>query len=61
MLLINHGDAPFRIEDGDRIAQLVIAAVQPAHFEAVDTLPEPTEGQSGGVRGDRGFGSTGAR
>ena len=61
VLLINHGDAPFTIDHGDRIAQLVIAAVLPARFEESETLPEPTTGPIGAVRGEGGFGSTGAR
>jgi len=52
VLLINHGDQPFAIRRGDRIAQIVPAAVTPAMFEEVDELCE-TE------RGAGGFGSTG--
>ncbi|MEX0647167.1 MAG: dUTP diphosphatase [Balneolaceae bacterium] len=54
VLAINHGDEPFRIEHGDRIAQMVIAPVLQAFAEEVDQLPE-----SG--RGDGGFGSTGVK
>lgn len=61
VLLVNHGDAPFTIEHGDRIAQLVIATVLPARFDETGTLPEPTAGPNGDVRGEGGFGSTGAR
>ncbi|MEQ1566011.1 MAG: dUTP diphosphatase [Myxococcota bacterium] len=50
--LINHGDQPFRIERGDRVAQLVLAPVVRATWVRVDGLP-------GSDRGDRGFGSTG--
>src|ERR1700733_13222005 len=32
VLLINHGDAPFRIQRGERIAQMVIAAVTHAEL-----------------------------
>ena len=49
---INHGDAPFTVQRGERIAQLVIAAVTGAVLDEVELLPE-----SG--RGTRGFGSTG--
>ena len=52
ILLINHGDAPFPVRRGERIAQLVPAAVVPARFEEVASLDE-TE------RGAGGFGSTG--
>ena len=52
VLLINHGDQPFPIRRGDRIAQLVPAAVTPATFDEVAELDETH-------RGGRGFGSTG--
>ena len=52
VILINHGPAPFRIARGDRIAQLVVAAVTPVKFEHAETLP-------GTERGEGGFGSTG--
>jgi dUTP pyrophosphatase len=52
VIMINHGDAPFVIEHGDRIAQLVVAPVVQAQFEQVDTLDETP-------RGAGGFGSTG--
>lgn len=54
VIIINHGDRDFVIERGDRIAQLVIAAVAPAELEVVEQLEETT-------RGAGGFGSTGAR
>lgn len=52
--LINHGDKPFSIERGDRIAQMVIAPVTHATWLEVDTL-------DGTARGAGGFGSSGAR
>ena len=52
ILLINHGSEPFAIRRGERIAQLVPAAVTRAAFEEVADLCE-TE------RGHGGFGSTG--
>jgi len=52
VLLINHGDQPFTIRRGDRIAQLVIAPVTQANLAAVASL-SPTD------RGSSGFGSTG--
>lgn len=52
VLLINHGDAPFPIRRGDRIAQLVAAPVQRAGFAEVDDLGDT-------ARGAGGFGSTG--
>lgn len=54
VILINLGDAPVRIERGDRIAQLVIAPVTRARWNEVARL-EDTE------RGAGGFGSTGIR
>ncbi len=52
IILANLGDAPFEITRGDRIAQLVPAAVQRAALSEADTLDET-------VRGAGGFGSTG--
>jgi dUTP pyrophosphatase len=52
VLAINHGDEPFTIAHGDRIAQIVIAPVSQAVIKEVQTLDE-TE------RNDGGFGSTG--
>lgn len=50
--LINWGNEPFTIENGDRIAQLVIAPYERISWEKTDTLEE-TE------RGAGGFGHTG--
>ncbi|MCM1298492.1 MAG: dUTP diphosphatase [Firmicutes bacterium] len=52
--LINHGDEAFTVENGDRIAQLVIMPVENAEYEAVDGLTDT-------ARGEGGFGSTGKR
>ena len=52
VILINHGDTPFSIRRGERIAQMVIASVVRAELVPVDTLAA-TE------RGSGGFGSTG--
>jgi len=52
VILINHGTEPFPIRRGERIAQLVPAAVTHASWEEVPELCE-TE------RGSGGFGSTG--
>lgn len=52
VLLINHGQSPFEVTRGARIAQLVIARVERAALEAaVDIAPS--------TRGAGGFGSTG--
>ena len=52
VLAINHGNEPFTISYGDRIAQMVIAPVSQAVIKEVQTLDE-TE------RNEGGFGSTG--
>jgi dUTP pyrophosphatase len=52
VLLINHGDAPFTIRRGERIAQMVIASVVRAELILADSL-------SATERGSGGFGSTG--
>ena len=52
VIVINHGDQAFPIRRGERIAQLVPAAVTQAEFDEVEELCE-TE------RGAGGFGSTG--
>jgi dUTP pyrophosphatase len=52
VLLINHGSEPFTIRRGERIAQMVIAAVVRADFVSVAAL-------SSTDRGGGGFGSTG--
>ena len=49
--LINHGDVPFLVARGERIAQLVIAPVLQARW--TDEPLDPTD------RGRQGFGSTG--
>jgi dUTP pyrophosphatase len=53
VLMINLGAAPFRVERGMRIAQLVVAPVLPVSVLEVESLDETT-------RGSGGFGSTGA-
>ena len=52
--LINHGDEPFEVRRGDRIAQMMFMPVVNAAFTLVDSLDE-TE------RGAGGFGSTGVK
>ena len=54
ILLVNHGQEPFVVRRGDRIAQIVIAPVLRAAFEPSDVLP-PSARDAGG------FGSTGSR
>ncbi|PZD93372.1 dUTP diphosphatase [Paenibacillus sambharensis] len=52
VLLINHGQEPFVIERGERIAQMVFQVVPHVDIEEVDELPDT-------VRGEGGFGHTG--
>lgn len=52
VILINLGNEPFIVKNGDRIAQMVFKNIVRGTWEAVETLPE-TE------RGKGGFGSTG--
>jgi dUTP pyrophosphatase len=52
IILANLGTEPFAIARGERIAQLIPAAVQRARFAEVETLDAT-------ARGEGGFGSTG--
>ena len=54
VILINHGKKPFVVENGERIAQLVIARY-------VQLQWKPTEDLSATDRGAGGFGSTGVK
>lgn len=54
VILINLSDQPFLINDGERIAQIVIARHEQAEWEQVDVLDE-TE------RGAGGFGHSGVK
>ena len=54
VLLINFSDEPFTINDGERIAQMVIERHEQAEFVEVDMLDE-TE------RGEGGYGHTGVK
>jgi len=52
VLLINHGQEPFTVARGDRIAQMVVAPVARVAWDEVATLDKTD-------RGAGGFGSTG--
>lgn len=52
VILINLSDTPFTVNDGDRIAQLVIGPYTRVEWEPVSELDETK-------RGDGGFGHTG--
>ena len=53
VILVNHGAETVEIGRGDRIAQLVVVAVETQELVEVDELPPSS-------RGDGGFGSTGS-
>lgn len=52
VLLINHGREAFTVEDGMRVAQMVVARYSQFEWESVEDLDET-------ARGAGGFGSTG--
>ena len=52
IIIYNHGNEDFEINNGDRIAQMVLVPVMKIELEETDTLPET-------LRGKGGFGSTG--
>tara|TARA_R100001369_G_scaffold12237_1_gene26205 strand:+ start:4727 stop:5161 length:435 start_codon:yes stop_codon:yes gene_type:complete len=54
VILVNLSNEDFTIENGERIAQLVIAKHERAVWEEVETLEETS-------RGSGGFGSTGTK
>lgn len=53
IILINHGEFPFEIAPGDRIAQAVMAPVLNSIIQEIEYVPTSE------IRGDAGFGSTG--
>ena len=54
VILVNLSNTDFVINDGERVAQMVIAKYEQANFEQVDVLNETK-------RGAGGFGSTGKK
>lgn len=52
VIIYNHGNEDFIINNGDRIAQMVLSPVIKINFEETNNLPDT-------VRGQGGFGSTG--
>ena len=54
IILFNHGNKDFVINNGDRIAQMVLVPILKMEFEEVDSLPDT-------IRGQGGFGSTGKK
>ena len=52
VILFNHGNKNFKINNNDRIAQMILTPVVKMDLEETNELPES-------IRGARGFGSTG--
>ena len=52
VIIYNHGNNIFTINNGDRIAQMILAPIVKMEFEETNNLPET-------IRGKDGFGSTG--
>jgi dUTP pyrophosphatase len=52
VIIYNHGNTDFVINNGDRIAQMVLSPVIKMELEETNDLPET-------IRGEGGFGSTG--
>ena len=52
IILFNHGNSDFIINNKDRIAQMILLPIHKMNLEEVDNLPET-------LRGKGGFGSTG--
>jgi len=52
VLLFNHSDVEFRVDEGDRVAQLILQRIATPEVVCVEEL-------GGTVRGGGGFGSTG--
>ncbi len=52
IILFNHGEKDFVINNGDRIAQMILTPILKVSFHEVENLPDT-------VRGIGGFGSTG--
>jgi len=52
IILFNHGNEDFLINNKDRVAQMILTPVVKMEFEEMDSLPDT-------LRGEGGFGSTG--
>ena len=52
VIIFNHGDNEFIINNEDRIAQMILTPIVKMNLEETNNLPET-------IRGDGGFGSTG--
>ena len=52
VILYNHGNNTFIVNNGDRIAQMILTPVVKMELEEIESLPKT-------IRGEGGFGSTG--
>ena len=52
IILFNHGNNNFVVNNGDRVAQMILCPIIKMELEETDILPET-------IRGEGGFGSTG--
>tara|TARA_B100001063_G_scaffold246340_1_gene285068 strand:+ start:1224 stop:1661 length:438 start_codon:yes stop_codon:yes gene_type:complete len=52
VIIYNHGDKNFLVNNGDRIAQMILSPVVKMELQEINDLPQTT-------RGEGGFGSTG--
>ena len=52
IILFNHGNSEFIINNKDRVAQMILTPIQKMELEEVENLPDT-------LRGKDGFGSTG--
>ena len=52
IIIFNHGNKEFIINNNDRIAQMILTPVVKMELEEIESLPET-------IRGEGGFGSTG--
>ena len=52
VIIFNHGNKKFIINNNDRIAQMILTPVVKMELEEIESLPET-------IRGEGGFGSTG--
>ena len=52
VIIYNHGDKNFLVNNGDRIAQMILSPVVKMELEETNDLPQT-------IRGEGGFGSTG--
>ena len=57
VILINHGTDAFTVENGERIAQLVLARYERVEWDLIESV----EQLPASVRGQGGFGHTGTR